>query len=72
MWLNDSRRLLFGGLQSNILLVDSESGSVGEVLSISPDTVEHVSVSPDNRWIYFTRRISEADIWLLTLNEERE
>jgi Tol biopolymer transport system component len=73
VWLNDSRRLLFRGQsESELLLIDSESGSFEVVLSIPPDTVEGFSVSHDNRWIFFSRGKAEADIWMLTLNEERE
>ena len=72
VWLSDSRRILFYDFtQGKIFLVDSKSGRVREVLSISPDIVDSLSVSPDNRSIYFSRSTSEADIWLLTLNEER-
>ncbi len=70
IWLSDSRRLLFHD-SGEIFLLDSDSGRADEVLSISPDTVGRPAVSHDNRWIYFTRRTSEADIWLLTLDEEQ-
>jgi hypothetical protein len=71
-WLADSRRLLFLDLPDKILLVDSESASIQDVLSISPDLVgPGLSVSHDNRWIYFTRMTREADIWILTFNEGR-
>jgi Tol biopolymer transport system component len=67
-WLSDSRRLLFAD-SGTIFLLDIESGRSREVLSIAPDDVVTFSLSPDNRTIYFTRRTSEADIWLLTLKE---
>ena len=44
---------------------------VHEVLSLSPDTLSSPAFSPDNRWIYFERDKDEADIWMLTLGEER-
>jgi hypothetical protein len=70
-WLPDSRRLLFTH-RGSIHLVDSDSGRVREVLSVPPDRIETVSISQDNRWIYFNRLVDEADIWMLTLNEEQE
>ncbi len=41
----------------------------------SPHRVELRSTTAshaDNRWIYYTHVTSESDIWMLTLNEERE
>jgi Tol biopolymer transport system component len=71
VWLRDSRRLLF--LDSgNVFLLDIDSGRVHELLSISPDIVGELSISHDNRWIYFHGESSEADIWMLTLNEEQK
>jgi hypothetical protein len=70
VWLSDNRRLLFwdGG---KILLIDTKTGRFHEVLSLEPDTVgDFFDLSRDDRTIYFSRRHSEADIWMLTLNEE--
>lgn len=69
-WLSDSRHLLFrdGG---TIYFLDIETGEAHEVLSVGPDEFESLSLSPDDRWIYFSRITKEADIWMLTLNEER-
>jgi Tol biopolymer transport system component len=71
VWLADNRRLLFDD-HGALFMVDSISGGIHEVLSTAPDIVRYASISPDNRWIYFSRIATEADIWILTLNEERE
>ena len=55
-----------------IFLLDIDEGSIHEILSISPDIVGELSISHDNRWIYFNRSSTEADIWMLTLEDERE
>jgi hypothetical protein len=55
-----------------VFLLDIESGRVQEILSVPPDYVDEHSVSPDNRWICFTRWTYETDIWMLTFDEERE
>jgi hypothetical protein len=52
-------------------MLDIESGNVHEVLSIAPDTIGMATVSHDPRTLYFTRVSFEADIWMLTLNEEQ-
>ena len=67
-WLADGRRLLYYS-SNNMYLLDAVSGEVREILS---DMQSDFSVSRDNRWIYFTRSLREADIWMLTLNQEHE
>jgi Tol biopolymer transport system component len=63
VWMSDSQRLLFqdGG---EIFLVDIQSERDRPVLS---GTNAIFSVSSDDRWLYFTRSVPEADIWLLEL-----
>ena len=69
VWLADSRRLLFSNWgEGTISLVDLNSGEIHDVLSLLPYQVYSPAVSRDNRWLYFVRGASEADIWLLTLN----
>jgi Tol biopolymer transport system component len=71
VWLSDSRRLLYRD-SGRIFLVDSGTGSTREVLSISADSVlGQLTISHDNRWIYFSVYSSEADIWMLTLDESQ-
>jgi Tol biopolymer transport system component len=70
-WLNDSRRLLFSS-GGKLYMMDSVSGEYEEVLSVVPDILGRFCLSRDNRTIYYHRSSEEADIWMLTLNEERE
>jgi Tol biopolymer transport system component len=70
VWLRDNRRLLFRD-RGKILLLDGKTGSFHEVLSLEPDTVEDdLDLSSDERTIYFSRGHAEADIWMVTLDEE--
>jgi Tol biopolymer transport system component len=55
-----------------LFLLDIETGRYQELLSLLPDEIRAPSVSPDNRWIYFTRVEGEADVWMLTLDEEQK
>jgi hypothetical protein len=66
VWLADSRRLLFP-YQDRIYIVDSASRKVDVVTSIGAYTIfpYGLSVSRDNRWIYFAIEMNEADIWLM-------
>ncbi len=66
-WLSDSRRLLFNH-QGKICLADTGSARVREILSAAPHQVEsYFVISPDDRRIYFSQTVVEADIWLLNL-----
>jgi Tol biopolymer transport system component len=67
-WLADGRRLLYSA-SNNMYLLDTITGEVRNILS---DVEVEFSVSPDNRWIYFSRSVREADIWMVTLNQEHE
>lgn len=66
VWLSDNRRLLFGD-GDKIKLVDSQSRKVREVLSVAPNSFWCLSVSRDDRRIYFTVIVAQADIWLMSL-----
>jgi Tol biopolymer transport system component len=72
-WTMDSRSLIVQEFQGgDLYMVDVDTGTSREVLSLAPDQLHLPTFSPDNRWIYFERLKAEADIWMLTLNEERE
>ncbi|MCA1603538.1 MAG: hypothetical protein LC776_18480 [Acidobacteria bacterium] len=67
VWLSDSRRLLFQK-QGKLYLIDSQSKKVRELLSVAPNEFGiGVTLSRDDRQIYFSLVTTEADIWLMTL-----
>ena len=67
-WTLDGRGVIFRSRGGRMLYrADIESGEVSELVSLLPDLVSSVSLSPDNRWIYFERIKDQADVWLLTL-----
>jgi len=68
VWLNDDRRLLFR-FDDQIYFVDSKTKKVRPVLSFSPHEIRSFCLSRDNRAIYYTVRQTEADVWLLNLEE---
>ena len=64
-WLADSRRFLYneGG---KMYLTDSVSGRTREILSVAPYQVGRgISISADDRTIYFTSGLMQRDIWLM-------
>ena len=71
MWLNDNRRLVFPS-SGHLFILDSETGEVQELFAPPVGSADYPTVSRDNRTLCFTLTNREADIWLLTLNEERE
>jgi Tol biopolymer transport system component len=66
VWLRDSRRLVFAG-GDKLNLIDSRSREIKEILSAAPYSISNVSISADNRTIYFNVSHDEGDIWLATL-----
>ncbi len=70
-WLNDSRRLLFLQDLSRISLMDSQTKEQREVFSVDSGGL-NFRLSKDNRTIFFVHWKQEADIWMLTLNEDRK
>jgi Tol biopolymer transport system component len=65
-WLSDSRRLVYQNGE-RIYLIDTRVGKPRELLSIAPYRADIITVSRDDRLIYFDATVSEADIWLATL-----
>ncbi len=66
-WLSDSRRLIFSSGPSRdgaIYLMDVQSRKSRPIVSVAPNEVAGDAISPDNRWIYFTLEVTEADIWM--------
>ncbi|HTS38883.1 MAG TPA: protein kinase [Candidatus Solibacter sp.] len=68
VWLPDSRRVLFVADKKNFYVVDSSSKQVRKVFSVSRDIIGPPQVTRDGRTVYFSRRVTESDIWLVSLD----
>jgi Tol biopolymer transport system component len=68
VWLKDSRHLLFSWT-GRIFLLDTETKKTQEVLAFPPYEIRSACLSRDERFIYYTLGRTEADIWLLSLDE---
>ena len=68
VWLHDNRRLFFQD-HDRLYVVDSVTRKVQEVLSAHPYTAETVCSTRDDRTLYYVLVRTEADIWLLNLEE---
>ena len=65
-WLNDSRRALVHN-QGRLYVLDTASTTIRELFSVAPDEFDNVTISSDNRTIYFTRASEQGDLWLATI-----
>jgi Tol biopolymer transport system component len=71
VWLSDGRRILFSDVEaSDIFLVDSKTSRTKNLTTGEFPSYAISTISPDDRYIYTSIRMVEADIWLLTLDEE--
>jgi hypothetical protein len=50
-------------------VVDTRSRKVEKVFSVQRDVIGPPQLTRDGREAYFTRRVTEGDIWLLTLSQ---
>ena len=68
VWLPDSRRVLFVADGKSFYLVDSSSRHIHKVLSVTRDIIGPPQLTRDGKTAYFSRRVTESDIWLVTLD----
>jgi len=66
VWLSDNRRLLFQN-RGTLLLLDTQTKKVTELLTVAPQGLGGFSVARDDRSIYFSLLTEEADVWMMTL-----
>ena len=69
VWLPDSRRVMFVAGGRGFHVVDTRSRRVEKVFSVQRDVIGPPQLTRDGREAYFTRRVTEGDIWLLTLSQ---
>lgn len=70
VWLPDSRQIMFVSGGKEFFVVDSRSKEVRKVFSVPRDVIGPPRLSRDGTEVFFTRRVTEADVWLLTLAED--
>jgi Tol biopolymer transport system component len=67
VWLPHSSRVLFVAAGKAFYVVDTQSKQVRKVFSVTRDTLGPPQLTRDGKTAYFSRRVTESDIWLLTL-----
>lgn len=71
VWLPDNRHLLFVSAGSGFHVVDTATRAVREVSSVRRDVLGPPRLTRDGRRVVFSRRTTEADIWLLNFERSR-
>lgn len=67
VWLPDSRRVIFVSGGDAFYVVDRVSKAVRQIFSVTRDVVGPPRIAVDGRTLFYSRRVTEADVWLLTL-----
>ena len=70
VWLPDNRRILFVYEGTEFFIVDLESGETEKVFSVTRDVIGPPRIPADASRVFFSRRATEADIWLLSFEAE--
>ncbi|HLM61487.1 MAG TPA: hypothetical protein VK308_11845, partial [Pyrinomonadaceae bacterium] len=66
VWLNDSRRLIFFD-KNKIFLLDTLTKKTKELASLaSSETLQNITISPDNRFVYYSLQKKESNLWMAT------
>lgn len=67
MWLPDSRCILFGDGGRSFWIVDAQTKRTTKIYSGGRDVLGPARLSRDGRLAVYSRRVNEADVWLMTL-----
>ncbi len=70
VWLPGDRALMFVSGGKDFFVLTLEDPRPEKIFSVSRDVIGPPRLSKDGRQLFFTRRVTEADIWLLTSGEE--
>jgi Tol biopolymer transport system component len=68
VWLPDSRRVIYVAGGKDFVLVDTVSRKARKMFSVERDVIGPAQLSRDGRAMYFSRRVTEADVWLVKMD----
>jgi Tol biopolymer transport system component len=66
VWLPDSRRVLFVAHGNALHVVDALTKETRQIYSTTRDVIGPPRLSRDGRYVFLTRRVTEADVWLMS------
>ena len=67
LWLPNDRHILFVSGGNRSFVIDRESKEVREIYGSTWDVLGPPRITPDGLNMYYSRRTSQADLWLVTL-----
>jgi eukaryotic-like serine/threonine-protein kinase len=67
VWLPDGQRILFVARGHQFLLYDTRTKKTKSIYSVNRDTLGPPRLTKDGREMYFSRRVTDADIWMAKL-----
>ena len=68
VWLPDGRRVLCVAGGKDLFMGDAETKATRKVFSVDRDVIGPPRLTRDGRTAFFSRRVTEADVWLMTLD----
>jgi Tol biopolymer transport system component len=66
-WLPDNHQVLFVADGKAFFVVDTRSKQVRRIFSVTRDVIGPPRLTRDGTKAYFSRRVTDSDIWLMTL-----
>jgi hypothetical protein len=67
VWLPNGRRILFVSRGRAFHVVDVGTKATTQIFAAVRDTLGPPRITADGRAAYFSRRVTDADVWLATL-----
>jgi len=67
VWLPDGRRVLFVARGKTFFVLDTRTRAVRSIFSVTRDVIGPPRLARDGRKACFSRRVTEADLWLVSL-----
>jgi len=67
VWLPDSRRILFVSGGNGFYVLDRVTAEVRQIYASDRDVLGPPRLTRDGRTLYYSRRTTEADVWMVNL-----
>ena len=67
VWLPDSRHILFVSGGNGFYVVDRETASVRQIYAVTREVLGPPRLTRDGLTMYYSRRVTEADVWMARL-----
>lgn len=71
VFLPDGRHILFVSEGKHLALMDTVTKETRTIFSVERDVIGPPRLTRDGRTAYFSRRVTEGDIWLVELEGDR-